>query len=62
MGFGYGVAEASLGRRVPLPALTWGAFWLAVARTAAAVVPILAGKATGTIGSTTMKRTSAADK
>jgi cytochrome c oxidase subunit 1 len=46
MGFGYVVAQQSLGAALAMRRTAWGSFWLALAGTVAAVVVILAGKAT----------------
>ncbi len=46
MGFGYVVAERTLGRPVPHRGLAWTGFWVALAGTLAAVAAILSGKAT----------------
>jgi cytochrome c oxidase subunit I len=46
MGFGYVVAERTLGRPVPYLAVAWGSFWVAVAGTLSTVIAILTFKAT----------------
>ena len=46
MGFGYVVAQQSLGTGLGMRRTAWGSFWIAVAGTLAAVAVILAGRAT----------------
>jgi cytochrome c oxidase subunit 1 len=46
MGFGYVVAQHSLGDALAMRRTAWASFWVAVLGTVAAVVVILAGKAT----------------
>lgn len=46
MGFGYVVAEDTLGRPVALPRLAWTGYWVALTGTLAVVAAILSGKAT----------------
>ena len=45
MGLGFVVATRSLGRPLPWQGLAWGSFWVSLAGTLAAAVPILLGKA-----------------
>jgi cytochrome c oxidase subunit 1 len=46
MGFGYVVAQHSLGTALAMRRTAWGSFWIAALGALAAVVVILAGKAT----------------